>query len=840
MNNKLSRGCNSFWENIIRQDGLVNNSDGTVSAYADNGKVKAPRYISQQCCSILGDYTGMVYTYDLDTQKCMWSNKVINGCEENVVSEPIKLVLNSKGDDGSIFYTKEEDICSLTVGFDYLFKLDCGELNKMIKPKDTPQPSGVDEIVNPKAVFKLEEEINIKTTECEKISNQLLFAEGQVKALRYSIFCEEIPKIDTPFIEQYNDRKVDKNNFTKTPFTRTGFGGDGLLPFSIKNLVPITERNNYCLTEPYGLDKWVELLGPNKFQAYLNADPNSFNCNDVSNMVRENENLYQNVPNSNALIYECDTPFGAKTEAIRQVDILTSLQKKCREELATLLTLYDELTTVPEFVNCNSPINVIESLSVSVSIDVVESNGNLTSVFEYEFFPSIGEGNLYNYLLTNVNNGFYICGEPTQSETNFTSCSPFVMSSFKSKPIFTTVGGNSDKKNVSSCTILNKNLYNDLFDESGLRGQTNGSTLFNDSLEPDVFNSTWSSYKMVIDDVEIINKLRNKKIKLSLKIDNSCTDICVLIDQIVLKKDCSITERESTMFSKSPGFELKRVIDNKKAWFEEDIREYSVYNATGTDNIRPTDYRVKDERLVVNTKEVDLDMNIARGIEQDVWTSIVNNLEILKSLTYCDPCTSVCCGDKGYVVDFDYLTNYQIQSTTSKERVKQFITTELIDTKNRKTINSYATIKALYNRYFALPNSSKFDYITMGAFSDLVGDYWVDLIEQVIPSTTLWGSVKILTNTVFDQQKFVYKPYSLIICDRLLIGKVTTSPVIVDPTVGVEIKYTTITQKDKLQRSDAQRSDRVYNFCDNPNIYQMNSGSEFVGTVKIINNQIRE
>ena len=42
---------------------------------------------------------------------------------------------------------------------------------------------------------------------------------------------------------------------------------------------------------------------------------------------------------------------------------------------------------------------------------------------------------------------------------------------------------------------------------------------------------------------------------------------------------------------------------------------------------------------------------------------------------------------------------------------------------------------------------------------------WTDIIEQVVPATTIWGSVKIYSNTIFDQQKFKYKNGSLFICD---------------------------------------------------------------------------
>ena len=48
---------------------------------------------------------------------------------------------------------------------------------------------------------------------------------------------------------------------------------------------------------------------------------------------------------------------------------------------------------------------------------------------------------------------------------------------------------------------------------------------------------------------------------------------------------------------------------------------------------------------------------------------------------------------------------------------------------------------------------------------DKVGDYWLDLIEQVVPATTIWegceSSGKIYRNTIFDQNKYVYRKYNL-------------------------------------------------------------------------------
>ncbi len=45
----------------------------------------------------------------------------------------------------------------------------------------------------------------------------------------------------------------------------------------------------------------------------------------------------------------------------------------------------------------------------------------------------------------------------------------------------------------------------------------------------------------------------------------------------------------------------------------------------------------------------------------------------------------------------------------------------------------------------------------MDNFGKSVGGYWVDLIEQVVPATTIWESTYTYRNTVFDTQKYKYR-----------------------------------------------------------------------------------
>jgi hypothetical protein len=162
-----------------------------------------------------------------------------------------------------------------------------------------------------------------------------------------------------------------------------------------------------------------------------------------------------------------------------------------------------------------------------------------------------------------------------------------------------------------------------------------------------------------------------------------------------------------------------------------------------------------------------------------------------------------------------------------------------IDAKSRKTLSGYPTLRAIYDRYM---NSTKycdtpslaFDYYKMDEFSNLITTYWDDLIEQVIPSTTLWGSIKVYTNTMFDQQKFKYKSYTSLFCNSPLNFVAPPSPI--NGSMGqcqiVNVVVNNIVSLPEGAIARMSPPQQYNSVC----LTQMNWGSEFVGNVDIQNN----
>ena len=105
-----------------------------------------------------------------------------------------------------------------------------------------------------------------------------------------------------------------------------------------------------------------------------------------------------------------------------------------------------------------------------------------------------------------------------------------------------------------------------------------------------------------------------------------------------------------------------------------------------------------------------------------------------------------------------------------KDVFDEIVLSSLIDVKSRQTISGYPMLQLFYQLYLNANNcgkslSGKLTYNSLFDFMDKIGDYWLDLIEQVVPATTIWegceSSGKLYRNTIFDQNKYAYRKYAL-------------------------------------------------------------------------------
>lgn len=214
------------------------------------------------------------------------------------------------------------------------------------------------------------------------------------------------------------------------------------------------------------------------------------------------------------------------------------------------------------------------------------------------------------------------------------------------------------------------------------------------------------------------------------------------------------------------GFNLSKVIDNKKSW---------VNNNNGLrisrDGGMISNYYVPSEKLILNVKNIDLSLNVGQGIIYDIWNMSNNYNYPFKTTPLQNPYPAP--------AGIDHTV---ISPKPNKKTFLEFANTfykNMINVKNRMYINDskgggYPTLQYVYWRYMNSDNevnipSNKFTYQKMIDFTNDIGDYWMKLVEQMIPATTILTGGQKFENSILHRQKIAWK-----------MGRIQTEEVIDD------------------------------------------------------------
>jgi hypothetical protein len=271
-----------------------------------------------------------------------------------------------------------------------------------------------------------------------------------------------------------------------------------------------------------------------------------------------------------------------------------------------------------------------------------------------------------------------------------------------------------------------------------------------DTVTSETFSPKWVNVKFNIND-----NIAGNKIKLGFNFNNIPCEFNFLVDNIKIDKLCIITNEDILDLTNSPGFDITRIVDNKKSW---EYTETLVSRTVDYLDFRETSYYENDSRLLLNSKEVDLTLDAAKAIDNDVLCYIRKN-----------DCFFT--GNTGTTITDPYLNVFktEIDVIDDVNEFRNFVLTRLIDPKSRQVIRSYPLLRYLFDKYLNLCGmntcdnlGNQYNYDSLQNFIDLIGDYWINLVEQLVPSTSIWkGATRYYRNTVFDQPKYKYKNYSL-------------------------------------------------------------------------------
>ena len=401
------------------------------------------------------------------------------------------------------------------------------------------------------------------------------------------------------------------------------------IPFVIQCDADILNIVNYCLTED-GLLAWSNILGQTDYNTWFNSKgtyTSTYNCDKV-NLLVESETTPGELINQ-----VCEYTIYDKQKAESKIIETNNKIAEIDVEITNLNAQISGLT--PDIVNvqCNEYIEMFENFETAFTIEVLDKvNNRLLSVYE-EPLLSIGSGNLYNYINSSSGaTGILISGTtgllPTLEETKLLT------------------------QSADLCTQIRDNLVTDLFNQYLL---TNDSPQ-TEKEKTDIFTeltgwyqSKWLQFNTIITDTNIINLLENENINITISIKNYCVDFSILLDRIKMNKVCTKVDNVEKFISEPPKFELTKIIDNKKSWLSNTSEDYRFFDL----KYRGTEYNSNHHKLVINTKEIDLNLSPSRAVEQDIWTYISDNNCILEGCLSINESYSAFTCPTGYTLDID-------------------------------------------------------------------------------------------------------------------------------------------------------------------------------------------
>jgi hypothetical protein len=758
--------------------------EAQIRSFESNQQLSTP---SQECCEFLG------YTFDVETNKCYWSQP----CD---IDNEFKIIVNPVGDDGALFEFGENENCVLEVKFDYIVEFNCDVLLNCYQEQ----------------VTNIQTQINETQTQINELSDLLEQLNQQ--------FQDEC-------VKECEDYIVD---------TISGFNGLVTWIKPDNTATTIVDNAQCCVANRFDavpVDDGFECYDPNIIQIKPPDEVSEETLLRQLEFTNDEEEKARIEGELNQRQSSTERQFTFNPGNFITGNTCVNLQFQIIVTENQIIELTEQITILTNQLN-TILIEILSNFHLNVTIetveDVINNDPNIINTGS-TFYQTVFEDVLFNindlisFLTNNQNTGILFNGGDCQTLIN---------------TILTELGDN--------CTLVNEKT----------------------------FNSKWLTYSTVISDDETLALINGKKIKLGIKIINKTCDFNLLLDRIELNKDCVKIKRDSNFITTCPGFELERKIDNKKSWVTFDDKVNRQFSLTE----RETDYYINHHRLGINTKEIDLNVDSSRAIETNFFYYILNNKCLLNPCitgstsnsgitTQFDACRVSCyllqensglivlennsgslllenclqinaCGDTGLNV-YGLLIS-DISKINTPDNFISVLETELVDVKTRKTLLAYPTLRLIYDRYLFSEHycntiSGKFTYDNINDFTGLIGSYWVDLIEQVIPSTTIWGSTYVYRNTIFDKQKFKYRKHSLFECkpsshiDLPVVGEsYTTNVVIEDITEAI---YDEIEDDETTTPTVNCFYGEVTTYqCDGVFIMQTDDGSEFVGSVKVLSN----
>jgi len=157
------------------------------------------------------------------------------------------------------------------------------------------------------------------------------------------------------------------------------------------------------------------------------------------------------------------------------------------------------------------------------------------------------------------------------------------------------------------------------------------------------------------------------------------------------------------------GYVLESIIDNNK-----------------------TNIVTEDSKYILNRKNIEIYISPARAIDYDIWSKSNNSFLTFGTNTFLETGVTF--------AQFIDLTLHSLIKNSNVIKYKK----------------NYIQLEEVYKSYFNSTGFTAYNYIDSNEFILRMSPYWVDLISQVMPATTLWRGGNLIENSIFGRSKYKY------------------------------------------------------------------------------------
>jgi hypothetical protein len=138
-----------------------------------------------------------------------------------------------------------------------------------------------------------------------------------------------------------------------------------------------------------------------------------------------------------------------------------------------------------------------------------------------------------------------------------------------------------------------------------------------------------------------------------------------------------------------------------------------------------------DSKLILNRKNIGVYLSPAQCIDYDIYRQ-----------------------SRDLNLTFGNLTPQN--DLTFEEYLNDAMNQVVTDSNSAKYYKSYYTLETTYNEYITESSIIPYNFNSVNEFINNMSPYWIQIVEQFIPSSTLWTGGNLVENNTFNRSKHTY------------------------------------------------------------------------------------